>query len=1022
MNFFFSSAIGLVASISFFAFSTSSPARNACAIAKHGDFLRGLFYSPANFLRGVEQLGQFWASGNTPFEQENALRVKIFLEALFIPELRKVLSSSAITNIRKDEEEASPPYICEQTARLLSGHKEIVRGLYLALREYDTLVMWKRLFEQAKKLGIPSVLPELVSSAGISFKELRNPTLVLRQDPASDKDRFNPKLFGAADICPFDIDLSPQNPVWVISGGNGNGKTHILEAVGNAIIMANRGIPIFARAASLEPVGALEMNVNVSRHTLTASAFQNEILRYIEVFAEIDRVREKGLPAVVLMDEPGRGTSRVDGYALLSGFIAGCISRGAYVVASTHYNKIGELLIDPKVKILTVDSEHHLKKGAAESGAIARAAKEGYPDEIVSEAHNIYLAMKEGRSVALDPVKTWKHGETAENFEITPYDALQIGVWNNKQQFVDQQGNIDLTMVPREVYDIDHRLFYLWIGPAALVFAENSPIALEEARTSNRPEDEAPSHEFSKRVVEIPRVVGHWVGLELTRSLSPAERESRYRWFQSLVGLPQEQFDEMKAAVSFGAYFEGLLLWYAQDGSFMVHWDDKEDKIRHTSEALDKLFSSMAKDIAEEKKAYLNFEAMRIYIFSRLRQRLGFTATLSLALSDAGLNNPDAPESAQITLDELGAVSALIEEAISSLDLEKLKQELVNKINSKLSLLLAPKIDPVILENSPLGPVEAQEYANGIWIQIMGFIKENWKRWASTMSTAVPALTSLYKKYLELNALLGFAETVREQGWARAEESDSLSLSRSRSPILTGSMAADEVVPLSWPSTDLDGTPVMVLTGTNGGGKTHAALGLAMAALCRQQFGYVPGSSASIPKFGRIIAAIETAGHTAEASSFTGELRRLKRVIDLADSDAGAEKPLIFLDEPAKGTSGEEAAALQSAIARYLAKHSAKVVLTTNYTELFEYVDRMPKDTLPHRPLSVEFFGDKPFELQEGRGRSSGIDVAEKMGLPTDVIDFARKTAAALESGRHETVPHLPAFLHSPLNITAPEH
>ncbi len=175
----------------------------------------------------------------------------------------------------------------------------------------------------------------------------------------------------------------------------------------------------------------------------------------------------------------------------------------------------------------------------------------------------------------------------------------------------------------------------------------------------------------------------------------------------------------------------------------------------------------------------------------------------------------------------------------------------------------------------------------------------------------------------------------------------------------------------------------LLISGPNTGGKTVLlkAVGLASALA---QSGIVPpvGSGTRLPAFGGYFADIgDRQSISASLSTFSAHVAMLRRV--LSDADAGA---LVLLDEVGSGTDPAEGAALAAAILASLTARGTLTLATTHLGAL--------KDLASHTPgvvnASLQFDAatlTPTYRLVKGvPGRSYGLAIARRLGIPTEVL------------------------------------
>jgi DNA mismatch repair protein MutS2 len=117
-------------------------------------------------------------------------------------------------------------------------------------------------------------------------------------------------------------------------------------------------------------------------------------------------------------------------------------------------------------------------------------------------------------------------------------------------------------------------------------------------------------------------------------------------------------------------------------------------------------------------------------------------------------------------------------------------------------------------------------------------------------------------------------------------------------------------------------------------------------------------------------------------------MRNIIRILEQAD-----ERSLVLLDELGAGTDPEEGAALARAIVQRLLDRGCTVIATTHHGELKVFAHQTPGVM----NASVEFDTETlspTFRLSIGLpGRSNAIAIAERLGMPADVLASARSDA-----------------------------
>jgi len=182
------------------------------------------------------------------------------------------------------------------------------------------------------------------------------------------------------------------------------------------------------------------------------------------------------------------------------------------------------------------------------------------------------------------------------------------------------------------------------------------------------------------------------------------------------------------------------------------------------------------------------------------------------------------------------------------------------------------------------------------------------------------------------------------------------------------------------------GHRVLVISGPNTGGKTVALKTVGLLALMAQSGLKVPAAAARLPVFRRIL--IDIGDRQSIPDSLSTFSARMAGISSMARE---MEDPsLVLLDEVGTGTDPEEGACLGAAIIEYFRKRGALVLATTHQQSIKAYAAStggvsnasMEFDETSFRPL---------YRLRAGvPGRSGGLDIAERLGLPGEIVRHAR--------------------------------
>jgi DNA mismatch repair protein MutS2 len=294
-------------------------------------------------------------------------------------------------------------------------------------------------------------------------------------------------------------------------------------------------------------------------------------------------------------------------------------------------------------------------------------------------------------------------------------------------------------------------------------------------------------------------------------------------------------------------------------------------------------------------------------------------------------------------------------------------------------------------------PLVVVELGNA-WREAQAAVDEEVGRILDALSALVAANATMLKETLEALAQFDFwvakAQLAAEMDGMRpaAAPREEVVLLSARHPGLTGT-----VVPI-----DIrlgDGYTALVITGPNTGGKTVALRTLGLLALMHQAGLHVPAEAGSVlPVFRDVFADIGDEQSIAQSlSTFSGHLRSIIRIVEHAGPGT-----LVLLDELGAGTDPTEGSALAQALLDWFIRSGALVAATTHYAEIKVYAHETPAA----RNANVEFNLETltpTYRLTIGLpGGSQAFAIAERLGLPDDIVSDARsrltENQAAFES------------------------
>ncbi|HEX6645142.1 MAG TPA: Smr/MutS family protein [Gemmatimonadales bacterium] len=259
----------------------------------------------------------------------------------------------------------------------------------------------------------------------------------------------------------------------------------------------------------------------------------------------------------------------------------------------------------------------------------------------------------------------------------------------------------------------------------------------------------------------------------------------------------------------------------------------------------------------------------------------------------------------------------------------------------------------------------------------------------------LPALRACFEMCLAVDELVArakYAVSTAGEVPAVASAPAPLQVVNGRHPLLLG--AGGDVVPFELSLEQ--GERTLLVSGPNTGGKTVLLKAVALFA-AMVQCGVVPpvGPGSRIPVFSRFAADIgDRQSIAASLSTFSAHVRTLGAILDDAD-----DATLVLLDEVGSGTDPAEGAALAAAALVSLTRRGTVTLATTHLGSL--------KTLAAHEPGIVN--GSLQFDaatltptyrfVKGVPGRSYGLAIARRLGLPAGVVADAETRVPEAERG-----------------------
>jgi len=225
---------------------------------------------------------------------------------------------------------------------------------------------------------------------------------------------------------------------------------------------------------------------------------------------------------------------------------------------------------------------------------------------------------------------------------------------------------------------------------------------------------------------------------------------------------------------------------------------------------------------------------------------------------------------------------------------------------------------------------------------------------------------------------------------------DAAELLSARHPLL-----GEGAVPIDLRLGERFGYRALIVTGPNTGGKTVSLKTLGLLALMHQAGLRIPAADgARLPAFERVMADIGDEQSIAQSlSTFSSHLRNVVRF-----AAAAGPGTLVLLDEVGAGTDPAEGSALAMAVVSRLLEAGAMVAATTHYAELKTFATEHPLVTNAAVEFDVQTLRPT-YRLAIGLpGKSQAFAIAERLGLPAEILEDARGRISAEHASMEETL------------------
>ncbi len=269
------------------------------------------------------------------------------------------------------------------------------------------------------------------------------------------------------------------------------------------------------------------------------------------------------------------------------------------------------------------------------------------------------------------------------------------------------------------------------------------------------------------------------------------------------------------------------------------------------------------------------------------------------------------------------------------------------------------------------------------------------------------AILAAFRSMSELDLIFAKGKFALDFDCSIPKFSDRLLLREARHPLLTDVLRrrGGRVMPISL-TLDRD-CKTLLISGPNTGGKTVTLKTVGITVLMAQSGLPVPCAEAELPVFEQLLADIgDHQSIQASLSTFSAHMSHIREMALDVTPDS-----LVLLDEIGSSTDPEEGGALGVALVDHFRAAGAYTLATTHLLAMKIY-GANTKSVLNASMGFDEVTLEPTYELRLGLpGKSAGLDIAARLGMPEDIM----KRARASLSDRERDVSKFLADLHERL-------